>query len=372
MANGGNTVPRITKAEHIGPDDTGDNIEAKRVANYIWNPAGGGSWERATASSGGGGIDPVGLKNVASTTINPATEDTLTLIKAKTDNLDVLLSTRTKPADAQHVIVDSGVISNTNLDVALSTRTKPADQQHAIVDSSALPTGASTSALQTTGNTSLGSIKTNTDNLDVALSTRLKPADTLTKVTTVDTITNVVHVDDNGGSLTIDAASLPLPTGASTSAKQLPDNHNVVVTSAPTTAITAAALPLPTGASTAALQAAGNASAASIDTKLSGTLATSSATLPQADLPSSPLNNQKTVTTAGTRVQLQTNTLKVGVIIQALSTNTGLIYVGDSAVSASNGFELQPGQATSAGVSNTNALWIDASVNGSKICFIGS
>lgn len=38
-----------------------------------------------------------------------ATQTTLALIKAKTDNIDVALSTRTKPADAQHVIVDSGV-----------------------------------------------------------------------------------------------------------------------------------------------------------------------------------------------------------------------------------------------------------------------
>ena len=36
-----------------------------------------------------------------------STEATLALIKAKTDNLDVLLSTRTKPADQQHVIVDT-------------------------------------------------------------------------------------------------------------------------------------------------------------------------------------------------------------------------------------------------------------------------
>lgn len=37
-----------------------------------------------------------------------ATQTTLALIKAKTDNLDVLLSTRTKSADQQHAIVDSG------------------------------------------------------------------------------------------------------------------------------------------------------------------------------------------------------------------------------------------------------------------------
>jgi len=36
-----------------------------------------------------------------------STEATLALIKAKTDNIDVLLSTRTKPADQQHVIIDS-------------------------------------------------------------------------------------------------------------------------------------------------------------------------------------------------------------------------------------------------------------------------
>lgn len=43
MADGGNTVPRITKAEHIGPNDTGDNIEAKRVASYGWD---GTNWQR--------------------------------------------------------------------------------------------------------------------------------------------------------------------------------------------------------------------------------------------------------------------------------------------------------------------------------------
>ena len=38
----------------------------------------------------------------------------------------------------------------------------------------------------------------------------------------------------------VSATSLPLPAGAATSAKQLADGHNVVVTSAPTTAVTGA------------------------------------------------------------------------------------------------------------------------------------
>ena len=36
----------------------------------------------------------------------------------------------------------------------------------------------------------------------------------------------------------VSATALPLPTGAATAAAQLPNNHNVVVTSAPTTAVT--------------------------------------------------------------------------------------------------------------------------------------
>lgn len=68
-------------------------------------------------------------------------------------NIDVALSTRTKPSDQQHTIVDSGTLTAvtsitnsvavtnaglSNLDVALSTRTKPADQQHTILDSGTL------------------------------------------------------------------------------------------------------------------------------------------------------------------------------------------------------------------------------------------
>jgi hypothetical protein len=55
-----------------------------------------------------------------------STEATLALIKAKTDNIDVALSTRTKPADSQHVIVDNAVVDVTGV-VAIS---------------GALPTGA--------------------------------------------------------------------------------------------------------------------------------------------------------------------------------------------------------------------------------------
>lgn len=96
-----------------------------------------------------------------------ATEATLSAVKAKTDNLDVLLSTRTKPSD----------------------------QQHSIIDSSVLPTGAATAALQTQPGVDIG---------DVTVNNAAGAA--------------AVNIQDGGNSITVDAVSLPLPTGASTEA----------------------------------------------------------------------------------------------------------------------------------------------------------
>lgn len=84
MSDGGNTVPRIVKAEHIGPDDTGDNIEAKRAANYVWN---GSSWERQTAS-GSGGLTDAELR----ATPVPVS-GTVTATPTGTQNVDVTANT---------------------------------------------------------------------------------------------------------------------------------------------------------------------------------------------------------------------------------------------------------------------------------------
>jgi len=39
----------ITQAEHISPDKTGDNIQAKRTANYVWD---GSNWQRMAQPGG--------------------------------------------------------------------------------------------------------------------------------------------------------------------------------------------------------------------------------------------------------------------------------------------------------------------------------
>lgn len=79
-----------------------------------------------------------------------STEATLALIKAKTDNIDVALSTRTKPADTQKVD-GSAVIQPVSGTFWQAT-------QPVSAAALPLPAGASTSALQTTGNASLASI----------------------------------------------------------------------------------------------------------------------------------------------------------------------------------------------------------------------
>ncbi len=78
---------------------------------------------------------------------------------------------------------------------------------------------------------------------------------------------------------------------------------------------------------------------------------------------------QATVTTAGTRVQLGTNTCK-SVTVKAKGTNTGLIYVGTSTVASSNGLILNAGEAVSMDITNTNLVYIDSSVNGEGVSYI--
>jgi len=87
------------------------------------------------------------------------------------------------------------------------------------------------------------------------------------------------------------------------------------------------------------------------------------------EVPGTPYTNQFTVTTAGTAVQLQTSA-NLSLTIKALAGNTGLIYVGDSTVDSSNGFELSAGDSVSLAISQNNVIWLDCSVNGEGVSVI--
>lgn len=198
------------------------------------------------------------LPTGAATSANQATEIT------SLANLDVALSTRLKPADTLTAVTTVGTITNVvHVDDNAGSITVDGPLTDAQLRAAPVPvsgtvavTGVATAANQVTEIASLA-------NLDVALSTRLKPADTLTGVTTVGTvttITNVVHVDDNAGSLTVDG---PL-TDVQLRATPVPVSGTVAVT----------------GVATAANQATEIASLASIDTKLTAPLSVSLSSVP--------------------------------------------------------------------------------------------
>jgi hypothetical protein len=106
-----------------------------------------------------------------------------------------------------------------SLAAELGQKTEPADQQHVIVDSSALPSGAATSANQSTANTSLSSIATGVGSKAVSTSDVHAPASNTAAVLTyaaggagvshvIDTVAwSYSGGDPTGGNLKIENGS---------------------------------------------------------------------------------------------------------------------------------------------------------------------
>lgn len=80
-------------------------------------------------------------------------------------------------------------------------------------------------------------------------------------------------------------------------------------------------------------------------------------------------SGQIAVSTAGTKVVLGSDTAR-SITIKARIGNTGFIYVGDSAVSSTNGFELGKGDTVSFDVGFLANVFITSSVNGEGISFV--
>ena len=87
--------------------------------------------------------------------------------------------------------------------------------------------------------------------------------------------------------------------------------------------------------------------------------------------PTTIYNGKKSVTTAGTRVTLASSQAVKSVTIKALSTNTGIIYVGDTSVASTNGFQLSAGETISMDIANLNTVNLDSSVSGESVTYIG-
>jgi hypothetical protein len=90
--------------------------------------------------------------------------------------------------------------------------------------------------------------------------------------------------------------------------------------------------------------------------------------------PSALYGDSKNVTTATTRVQIQSSSqaLTEGVWVRAKDANTGIIYVGNASVSATTGgTRLAAKEQIFVRINNLNAVYIDASVSGEGVTFLG-
>lgn len=166
---------------------------------------------------------PVVLPATQITALTPPT--TVTVTQATGTNL--------------HTVIDSGSVTVSNF---------PATQPISAA-SLPLPTGASTSALQTSGNASLSTIATNLPPQGQALAAASLPVVlTAAQVTTLTPPTTVTVTQATGTNLhaVVDSGTVTANAGTGTFA------------------VSATSLPLPTGAATAALQTSGNASLATI------------------------------------------------------------------------------------------------------------
>jgi hypothetical protein len=64
--------------------------------------------------------------------------------------------------------------------------------------------------------------------------------------------------------------------------------------------------------------------------------------------------------------------LNNGVRIKALAANTHKVYVGDSAVTTANGFELSAGNSEFFPVNDASMLYVVSAGTGDAVCFEGS
>ncbi len=86
--------------------------------------------------------------------------------------------------------------------------------------------------------------------------------------------------------------------------------------------------------------------------------------------PTTIYNGKNTVAAAGTQEALASSQAVKSVTIKALASNTGLIYVGNSGVSSTDGFELSARDSVSLDITNLATVYIDSAVTGEGVTYI--
>lgn len=86
------------------------------------------------------------------------------------------------------------------------------------------------------------------------------------------------------------------------------------------------------------------------------------------------LSGRKTVTAAGTPVRLGSQVIDGPIMVKAMVTNTGYIYIGNNGsntVGSTTGLTLVAGDVVIFDhVSNLNVLWLDSTVNGEGVSWL--
>lgn len=269
-----------TESTLVGIDDDVDAINAK--LNSLGQKTMSGSMPVTMASD----QTPITIQGVVSLA-NPIAG----LIGATAPIAAVQLGGPDNTNKLQAITVNSGALK-----VDPSSFTAPV-----AVSSSVLPTGAATSALQITGNTSLSSIDGKTPSL----------------------VGGKVPVDGSGVTQPISASSLPLPAGAATASGQataqttLTSINNKIpaqgaaaiaastpvnIASDQVVPVSASSLPLPTGAATETTLALVNTHANSLDSKINTqgqkTMAASTPVVLASDQSAIPISGSVTSTNA--------------------------------------------------------------------------
>lgn len=354
---GGNKVPEITSAEHISPEHTGDNISAKRVAGYIWN---GTDWQRDTGNSAdntaSGTISTRNL-NPSSGTATPNSTVEITLGAGQNTLAIQTVGTYTGALTLQGTVDGTNWVSfagtpllNANTGLWLATITS-ALQSVFFAKCSGFTKMRISANAAVTGSVTVTIGASAGDSFQGALGV-------LTTVTTLTNITNWGNIVDNaaftdgttrlmpGGFIYDEVAGTALTENDAAAARIDAKRAQINVIEDATTRG----------------QRASVTSGGALKVDPSGVT-----------MPTTLISFVTDIPSAGTRVQLASNTLTNGAIIQAPSTNTGIIYVGGSTVSSTvYGAELQPGQSTSVAIDNTNKIYVDASVSGDDVAVIGT
>jgi hypothetical protein len=200
-----------------------------------------------------------------------------------------------------------------------------------------LPTGAATSALQTTGNTSLATIVTNTTGIATAAN----------QTTGNTSLSSILANQTNGTQVTTITGTVPLPTGSATAANQTNGSQITQIsqtTPGTTNGVVVNSSALPTGASTSALQTTGNTSLATIATNQ-----TSGSQQTQIVNQAAQAITQTALTVGTTAVRLTVSgsapSATIGTrIVTPNPTSAATFYLGGSSVTNTSGVPILAGQ----------------------------